>query len=489
MQAIATLSAASDDGLEPEDYDSAPLSRALTAAAQGPAPTPAAAARLDKALGDAVLRYLRDLHCGRLDPRRIYSGSALPSSCDFDAEGYLFAASNASRMGDALRAAAPVIPQYAQLRAELARYRLLGGDSAWRLPLPPLPSGKLEPGSPWPGLPILVRRLSLLGDLPEGAPVPGIYDESLRQGVVAFQQRHDLAMDGVIGKATLAQLNVTPGERARQIELAMERLRWTPLLDTPRMILVNIPEFVLRAYEVHEGRVWVQMKTGVIVGKAFKTETPLLREEMRTIEFRPYWNVPRSIAVKELVPRLRRDPAWFDQQGFEFVARTGEVHAALSPASLDAVVRGILRIRQRPGPANALGDIKFGLASGSIYLHHTPSTGLFQRGRRDFSHGCIRVEDPVALARFVLRDSPRWTEERIRAAMASGESSALRLSEPVPVLLTYVTALVEQGRLRFFADIYGHDRMLDEALRRHSLERGTEPALGHNDPVESIAMS
>jgi L,D-transpeptidase YcbB len=470
QQAAATLASAADDALRPEDYDAVALLLALTAASREPL-EPAAAARLDEALTGAVARYLRDLHCGRLDPRRVYSGSVMPAPCHFDAAGYLATVLTAPRLADALRAAAPLIPLYAQLRTQLARYRMLSGHPAWSSPLPPVSAGKLEPGNAWPGLGLLVQRLSALGDLPQDAPVPRIYDEPLRQGVEAFQRRHDLAPDGVIGKATLAQLAVPPGERARQIELAMERLRWTPLLDAPRMIVVNIPEFVLRAYEVHEGSIAVQLKTRVIVGKALKTETPLLREELRYIEFSPYWNVPPSIARQELVPRLRRDPAWFDQQGFEFVARTGEVQTELSPAALDAVLLGALRIRQRPGPNNALGDIKFGLRSGDIYLHHTPTTRLFQRERRDFSHGCIRVEDPVALARFVLRHSPQWSEERIRAAMALGESATVGLREPLPVLIAYSTALVEQGQLHFFADIYGHDRRLDEALRQQFLER------------------
>jgi murein L,D-transpeptidase YcbB/YkuD len=234
------------------------------------------------------------------------------------------------------------------------------------------------------------------------------------------------------------------------------------------MIVVNLPEFVLRAYEVHgDGRVWVRTRMKVIVGRALDTRTPQFDELMRFIEFSPYWNVPPSIARRELVPRLRRDPGYFAREGFEFVDGAGQVATTLSAARLDAVLAGAARIRQRPGPRNALGDIKFVFPNrDNIYLHHTPAIALFERERRDFSHGCIRVEKPVDLARFVLQDEPGWTEERIRGTMASGASSTLRLAQPLPVLITYATALVLDGRLHFFDDLYGHDRLLDAALRQ-----------------------
>jgi murein L,D-transpeptidase YcbB/YkuD len=206
------------------------------------------------------------------------------------------------------------------------------------------------------------------------------------------------------------------------------------------------------------------------------TRTPLFLEEMRFIEFSPYWNVPPSIARAETVPRLRRDPGYFMQQGFEFVARDGRVSTTLSASQLDAVLAGQARIRQRPGPQNALGDIKFVFPNrDNIYLHHTPSVQLFGRPRRDFSHGCIRVEQPVALAKFVLRNMPEWTEERIRHAMDRGESATLRLAEPLPVLIAYGTSLVKDGRIHFFEDIYGQDRLLDAALQRRTQSRRPPP--------------
>ena len=472
QQAVVLLADAASHGLDPRDYDAAALQRALDQAQQGMSAT--AAEALAQALTLALQRYLGDLHDGRIDPRRIHHDFDLARREPFDAARLL------QRMAPdaAARAAAPQLPLYEQLRGQLARLRALGDDPAWRQPLPPLPAArrgapKLEPGQDWAGVPRLADRLLALGDLPaaaapprESPPAPR-YDAALAAAVTRFQQRHGLADDGVIGAATLAQLQVSPAARARQIELMLERLRWTPLLQGQRMVAVNIPEFVLRAYEVRGGRIQVQREMRVIVGQAYRSRTPLLEKDLRSIEFSPYWNVPPSIARSETVPRLRRDPGYLAREGFEFVAADGQVHTTPSAQALDAVLAGQWRIRQRPGARNALGDIKFVLPnSDHIYLHHTPSTQLFERTRRDFSHGCIRVEDPVALATFVLQGMPAWDEARIRAAMAAGRSSTLRLADPVPVLITYGTALVKGDRLHFFDDIYGLDRVLDDALRQ-----------------------
>jgi murein L,D-transpeptidase YcbB/YkuD len=471
-QAVSLLLDASSHGLRPDDYAAAALQQAVERAALGAPPDADSARRLDLGLTLAMQRYLGDLHGGRVDPRALRIDFEPADRAAFDAASVLRDALRSGRVGELPREVAPRLPLYEQLRGELARYRALAADAAWRTPLPPLPgapgrAARLEPGQPYAGTALLAQRLVALGDLPAATPLPALYEGPLVAALQSFQARHGLASDGVVGAATLAQLQVTPAARARQIELMLERLRWTPLTQRPRMIVVNIPEFVLRAYEVRDGRIAVQREMKVIVGKAYDTRTPLLDEDMRSIEFSPYWNVPPSIARGEIVPKLRRDPGYFAREGFEFVAADGRVQTELSAQALDAVLAGAARIRQRPGERNALGDIKFVFPNRDhIYLHHTPATQLFERARRDFSHGCIRVEQPVALATFVLQDQPSWTEARIRQAMSQGTSTTLRLATPVPVLIAYGTALVKGGRTYFFDDIYGLDRELEAALRQ-----------------------
>ncbi|SOZ15221.1 conserved hypothetical protein, COG2989; putative exported protein [Cupriavidus taiwanensis] len=468
-QAVDALAGVAADGLDPRDYDAEALRQAVTQAAHGPALPPDAAARLDAALSAAMERMLSDLHGGRINPRAVHANFAPPAERPFDAATWLRDAVAQHRLPYAIRQAAPTFPLYGTLRQALARYRDIARQPVWQQPLPPLPASKLTPGQPWAGAAALTARLVALGDLPAGTQAPPRYEGALVDGVKAFQSRHGLQPDGVIGAATLAQLNLPIAERVRQIELTMERLRWTPL-DGPRMIVVNVPEFMLRAYEIRDGKLDIKLEMKVIVGKALDTRTPLFEEDMRYIEFSPYWNIPPSIARRETVPRLRRDPGYFNRQGLEFVGGDGKAVTTLSEENLEAVLNGSLRIRQRPGPLNALGDIKFVFPNNeNIYLHHTPSPQLFKRDRRDFSHGCIRVEAPVALAQFVLHDMPDWNETRIREAMARGKSNTVRLQQPLPVVLAYGTVIARaDGRVSFLPDIYGHDKLLDKALRQRN---------------------
>ncbi|HJV68774.1 L,D-transpeptidase family protein [Ideonella sp.] len=467
-EAVALLAAAADHGLEPLDYGAETLASRL---ATGPA---------DEALTATFERFLADLAFGRIDPHTIHHEFSVAPRAGFDPAAALRAAIAHGRLADAVDAAVPPLPLYGALRRALASMRALSGHAAWaqRLAALPVPrrarSGKLEPGQPWPGLPALAERLALLGDLPPGTAAPAAYEGALVEAVRGFQQRHGLETDGVLGRATVAALEVPPAERARQIALTMERLRWTPLTQGPRMIVINIPEYVLRAYEVVDGAIRVQAEMRVIVGEAMDHETPLFDERMRSIEFSPYWNVPPSIARAETIPRLRREPGYWTRQGFEFVG-AGGVDTVLTQDKLDAVRAGQLRIRQRPGPANALGDIKFVFPNRDhIFLHHTPTVGLFARERRDFSHGCIRVEDPVALARFAMAGMPGWDEARIRAQMAAGTSTTIPLAEPIPVLIAYGTVLVKKGRIYFYDDVYGHDARLQAALDARRVNQPSE---------------
>ncbi len=494
-QALDLLSQAPSHGLRSADYGLLQLRQAASALAEVDGSEGSARVQwqsnsqgLVDRFDAAMQRYLSDLHRGRIDPRQLQMRFAPPRRGPFDAAALLAETLASGRLDEAVRRAVPPLAQYQQLRETLAIYRGLTLHPAWLQPLPTLPASatgrglSLSAGQAWVGLPQLAQRLLALGDLADlvdGRPAPSAFDPALVEALRWFQRRHGLVEDGVLGPVALAALNVTPAARARQIELALERLRSTPLLQGPRMVLINIPEFMLRAYEVVDGRIELRQQMKVIVGKAMDTQTPLFDEDMRFIEFSPYWNVPRSIARSEIVFRLQRDPTYFDREGFEFVTPDGQVLTTLTPQRIAALQVSALRIRQRPGPRNALGDIKFIFPNQqNIYLHHTPSIGLFDRERRDFSHGCIRVEQPVALARFVLQGQATdqdWSETRIQEVMASGRSRTLRLDQPLPVLIAYGTALVKDGRIHFFNDLYGQDRLLDEALRR------ARPALNATD--------
>lgn len=478
VEAVQILKMAGADGLNPDDYSADSLAQAVNKASQAPI-SAADESTLSGVLTQAVEHFISDLHYGRVDPRDVHASFATPSK-QLDPQTYVREAVASHTLATATRAAAPELPLYVSLRQALAKYRQLEDDPALQHRIPPLPANKIAPGQAYVGTPELAQKLMALGDLPTDAEIPTRYEAALVDGVKAFQSRHGLTVDGVIGRGTFEQLNTPMAARVRQIELTLERLRWTPLLLGNRMIVVNLPEFVLRAYEISEGRISMKVTMKVIVGKALDTRTPLFFEDMRFIEFSPYWNIPPSIAKTETVPNLRRDPAYFNKQGLEFVRGDGRVISTLSRANLEAVLRGQLRIRQRPGPKNALGDIKFIFPNNdNIYLHHTPAPQLFKRDRRDFSHGCIRVEEPVALARFVLQDQPEWTEERIRDAMENGNSRTIRLKQPLPVVIAYGTAIVKSdGKVYFFQDIYGHDKLLDAALSKKGSLIRNAPDIG-----------
>lgn len=468
--AVKILEQAGDEGLNPSDYDASTLSKDVAEASQGAPLSIAKQTELDSSMTQSLLRYLHDLHYGRVDPRTVYANFDVPPKT-LNLQATLNAAVAAGDLSLAVKEATPSFPLYKALRPWLVTYRALEGNPAWSGNLPALPAQKLEPGAAYAGVSLLVARLVSLGDLPTGFVTPERYQGTLVDGVKLFQKRHGLTPDGVIGKTTFEQLNVKPAARVEQISLTLERLRWTPLMVDKRLLVVNLPEFELRGLEINGDEVQIPLKMNVIVGKALNTQTPMFDEQMRAIEFSPYWNVPPSITRAETVPKLRRDPGYFDRQGFEIVTRSGEVVTHLDDAQLAALQSGQSRIRQRPGAQNALGDIKFIFPNNdNIYMHHTPSVGLFQRDRRDLSHGCIRVESPVDLAEFVLKGEPEWTPEKIREAMENGSSKTIRIKNPIMVVIAYATAIVKQrgGAIYFYGDIYGHDRQLRAALQKYS---------------------
>lgn len=464
--AVSILQNAAADGLDSGDYDGPSLLRQLTQLEAKP--DPLRAQSFETAVSASMVRFLRDLALGRVSAADVHQNFDGLAPQAWNAEAYLAAALAQDRLAAAVAEAAPPFPLYPALKAALKTYRSLEGSPWWQTPLPMPVGNKLVAGQSYAGLEVLRGRLVALADLPPSAPMSKTYDATLVQALKAFQRRHGLEPDGVLGRQTLAALNVTPTERARQIALSMERVRWTPLQAGERRIVVNVPGFMLYGYTQHnDHRISIDVEMKVVIGRAVDHRTPLFDETLRLIEFSPYWNIPPSIARHETVPAIRRDPAYLVRHDMEFVDRQGQVSTEVTPQALAAVLAGTTRIRQRPGPRNALGGIKFIFPNNqNIYMHHTPATDLFERSRRDFSHGCIRVENPVALATFVLAGTAGWNEARIGAAMAAGRSHTIRLREPIPVVIGYSTVMVRDRTVYFYPDIYGHDHALAQALGR-----------------------
>jgi len=461
--ARALLEHADEEGLDPRAYIATELA-GLAAPFDCP-PSAREAAALDVALSAAMLSYLRHLHMGRVDPRAIGFRLRAPDHLDDFAE-ILYAARAAHRLKEAAAGLRPPLAQYGLLRSMLARYRVLAAHTPPDA-LPPIKTS-VKPGDAYDMLAPLVRRLVALGDLPADAHIlegGTVYDGVVVEGVRRFQARHGLESDGILGRQTLAALQVPLQWRVRQIELALERLRWLPDLSGGPTVTVNIPSFELRIWDSIGPTSTPQPGMGVIVGRALSTQTPVFAAEMRSVIFRPYWNVPRSIIVNETLPAIRRNPAYLDRNDMEIVA--GSTAVPTTPENLEQVRRGRYGVRQRPGPTNALGLIKFDLPNAhDVYMHDTPATALFSRSRRDFSHGCVRVEDPVRLAEWVLAGDGSWPRERIIEAMNGSRTFPVSLPRPVLVLMFYVTALVrpEDGAMTFAEDIYRHDVQLDRAL-------------------------
>jgi murein L,D-transpeptidase YcbB/YkuD len=336
-----------------------------------------------------------------------------------------------------------------------------------------LPAAKkaIAPGDAYPGLARLTRLLRLVGDLPADANVPAdppIYQGAMVDAVKNFQRRHGRDPNGRIDAQTVGDLNVPLSRRVRQMQLTVERWRWLPNSYQNAPIVANIPEFRLRAYDKNFN---IGVTMNVVVGKAYGGhDTPVFSDTMEYVIFRPYWEVPYSITKAEMIPHILRDPDYLAKKGFEVVDNRQNVVSTGTVTSevLAQLRNGKLFVRQMPGPKNALGLVKFIFPNSyNVYMHDTPATEFFAKSRRDFSHGCIRLERPADLAAWVLRDNPGWTPERIRAAMNGTTTQQVNLAHPIPILILYATVIVlDDGVVHFFDDIYGHDAALDKVLAK-----------------------
>ena len=461
---LEQLKGAGSEGLDPEDYDGSRWDSRLAALRAGAI----SANRFDLTLTVSLMRYASDLRFGRANPEgRSYPGFRWGDNpCDL-ATWVLHRVALSNDAAVAIQELNPPFEGYRRARGMLAQYlQLAGQDDGEKLPSASKP---IEPGQPYPGVPRLATLLVRLGDLPPAAfpPAdPATYQGALVDAVKHFQARHGLDADGRLGAGTLAALNTPLEHRVRQLQLALERYRWIPRESSRPWIVVNIPEFRLRAFDPSNGRPGLEMK--VVTGKAKRLQTPVFGADMKYIIFRPYWNVPPSIQRKELIPHIERDRSYLAANDYEVVTPRGQVVATgeISDGVLADLRSGKLQVRQRPGTKNALGGVKFLLPNeNDVYLHDTPAKSLFSRSRRDFSHGCVRVEKPVDLALWVLRDRPEWTRERIADAMNGSTALQVDLTVPIPVSIVYWTAVApEDGQIYFFDDIYGQDEDLDRQL-------------------------
>lgn len=452
-------------GLDPEDYDASRWEariHELHGSSKG------SAASFDVALTVCAMRYVSDLRIGRINPRHFDFGLSVEGK-KYDLAQFLHdRILTTSDVQSVLDEVEPPFAAYRRTEQALAQYvELARADDGQKFPMV---AKSIEPGQPYAGAPRLASFLRLVGDIPEDATLPGgeTYSGPLVDGVKRFQRRHGLDADGRLGPATIKQLNVPIQDRVRQLQLTLERWRWLPAEFSAPPIVVNIPDFRLRALD---GSNKVVMDMHVVVGKAMRTQTPVFSRDMTYVVLRPYWNVPPSILRSEIIPAIQRDRSYITRKNYEVTTQGGNVVTSgeISDEVLAQLRAGRLTVRQKPGPSNALGLIKLIFPNEhNVYLHSTPSSSLFSRSRRDFSHGCIRVEKPAELAAWVLRNNPGWTRERIEQEMQNGKDDVtVNLANRVPVFIVYGTALAyENGEVHFSDDIYGHDAKLAAALAK-----------------------
>ena len=461
---VDALAAAGDHALRVDAYGSASLLGALDALRAGGAISTAKQARADVLLTASFVAYATDLLIGQIDPRSVNRQWHIDSR-SIDVDSVLASVLHQAVLSDAIAALQPRDPEYAILMQELARYRQLVVSGGWaqvssRRVLHPgdiatshvlgALLGRLHaegytalvPLVPADTAPPALRSETGIARGPSG---PAIYDVALAGAVAAYQQRHGLTVDSVVGPNTLLSLNRPAEFRMRQIAANLERHRWLPRERGNRFVVVNVPAFRLRAYDA--GREALSMN--VIVGAEYGgRRTPVFSDSMSYVVFRPYWNVPQGIASRELWPKQRSDPSYFQRNGYEVVRATWGTY-----------------VRQKPVLDNALGRVKFIFPNDhAIYLHDTPAQALFAEPVRAFSHGCIRVEHPDQLAQFVLGPQG-WDIDRVREAMtSSGDDHRVNLEHKLPVYIVYFTTYVRNGTLHFANDIYDRDDALVRAM-------------------------
>ncbi len=331
---------------------------------------------------------------------------------------------------------------YKGLKDQLSKYLTIAKSGGW----PQVNNIKkpLKKGISSPDIPVIKKRLAITGDL-AGNDTTQVFNDTLVTAVKNFQARHGFNETGIISDTLIKEMNVPAVKRVEQLLMNMDRMRWLANEPTGNLIVVNIPEFVMHVYE---GKQKV-FDIDVVVGKEGHN-TMMFNGELNQVVFSPYWNVPPSIVAKEILPAMEKNSNYIAKENMEITGNDD----------------GLPVVRQKPGPGNALGKVKFLFPNSfNIYFHDTPAKSLFNKDQRAYSHGCIRLREPEKLANYVLRNQPEWTPEKISEAMNSGNEKYVKVKDPIPVVITYYTAWVdENGRLNFREDIYGHDERLAQKV-------------------------
>jgi len=463
---LIAIRQAQQEGLKPEEYHLAKITALVSAwRTSRENNLPFSLARqidLELLLTDALVAYGLHLLNGRVDPERLYPGWF---SYQKDVS-LLDVIENVMNTGDveaAFRRLAPQEPLYRGLKQALELYTNIAGSGGWpEIPQSSPPKTKADHR---PYLLLLKQRLLLTGDLPQAESSVPNDDAGMKKAISGFQKRHGIKADGKIGPATLKALNIPVEKRIRQIILNMERLRWLPEDVGNRYILVHISDFELMVFE--DGHIVLGMP--IVVGKQ-NQRTSVFSGKMTYLDLNPYWNIPKAIAEKEILPEVQKDPAYLTKKKIRVIEYRRPQEREVDPATIDWSKIGPDKLnysfRQDYGPGNALGRIKFMFPNKfDIYLHDTPERHLFKRTRRTFSHGCIRIARPIDLAEYLLKNENGWDHKKILAEIGKGKRQILKLSRPIDVHILYLTAWTDsQGDVQFRNDIYEGDEALLHAL-------------------------
>ncbi len=456
---IALIESSPDHGLSPADYNIDLLRQILRQ--RESSPSAEIEAEDDILLAESLLRYGYHRRFGKME------GSKLEPDINFRGKTFnkqtpdmtIEQAIKTSSLADFIEMIAPTGPAYQDLQSTLKLYRNIAASGGW----PAVPKGAtLHPGDEDSRVVILRNRLAISGDLAMASNIDSpVFDEELERAVKAFQERHALEDDGIIGKQSFIAMNIPVEHRIDQLRISLERLRWVNQEAAQTFVAVNIAGF--RAFFYKNGQ--LEWTTRAMVGKYYR-QTPIFRGDIAYLEFNPTWTIPPGILRNDTLPAIKRDPNYLASKNIRVIDQNGKF---VDPSTVDwnLYTKGVpYTLRQEPGPNNALGMVKFIFPNKHfVFLHDTPHPELFSHAERAFSSGCIRIQDPLKLAELIMDDPAKYNRSELEAIVASKKTQRIYPSPKMPVVIVYLTASVEPGgKVRFYKDIYQRDQKVLDAL-------------------------